>query len=436
MPSSVEIYREAVYTEADSKRDVFTLFGAELRQLFGENIFQTEKQNELVFTERALKQLLWVADNPKVDRTFKMHSVDLIQGLKQWLLDGAHGVLHSYEVFQRMTELQIAELQAATGRQERSEYIVPHESLLLRAVLHDLGEFLPITMNPEDQAQNKEWRARKHAQLIAWAARRIGGALEVDDAPQLAQDLRWHDYFWSKPTADDMEKKAQLLSPAGRLLADADRLVGDSVEKQIERNRIGSLGKWHVLRDLSAEDRMQWRERTKGLFDGICALLVEFTGQDHLFYTETARAQNRDKKEQFRHEVVRFYQDQYRHGWQVLHEGMEQNKQFNVGIKGENSPPDENYIITPDMSDDQLREMFSDLINRPVPGKENDKFPGRQYFGYSVAVGEGATQEWLDPSILRFRSEQELELALDDAILAFEKVLARTDAEKPEVHEE
>jgi hypothetical protein len=415
MPTSIETY---IHESSEHKP-----MSPQNAEKFGQ-AFEQLSPDERMFAQRAVDRLMSVAH--RLGATLELFPIakDVEDAVLRWLADKAHGVGHSFAVFQREVEFRDAEL-----ARQNDVFDVPNEDLELRAVLHDIGEFLPVYDQQNEKIDNQDWQFRRHAQIISLLVLKIGRLLKVDDARQLAMDVRHHDFYWKRPTPKMATRMQESLSPAGQLLADADRLVGENVQDAIVRNRSVSLGKWYFLRELTGEERAQWRVRTGGIFDGVSAVLTEFSGQDHWFYTQTAREINRQKQTDFRQGLVDFYVQQYRGSWQRLRQALTNGETIEIGVKADKgSNPagvtlltEKAILIQPNMTDEQLREVFNELLQTPVAGQKNSQFPDREFYGYSLRTNG---QDWLDPSILRFANEEELTNALDEAIAEYSAVFA------------
>ena len=377
------------------------------------------QNGEKEFAERALKCLLGISELVRLNESELSAPHDVLQAaLGRWLNDPAHGVKHSYAVFQRMLEISGAE--ASAGRSKTFD----HRELEIRAILQDLGEFLPL-LNQDNQVIPDTGRQfQRHDLIIAALVRKIGKALGASDTQQLAKDLKEHDYYWSRPTPDATEEMKNHLSFAGQTLADADRLVGENIAESLQRNRANSLGKWYFLRDLTAANRERWMVRSGGIFDGMSAILTEFCGQDHWFYTETGKEMNHKKQELFRPELMSYYTEQYQAGWALLRQAKENNWTVEIGIKGEKNGNKNAIVAQPqrtyldlNVSSDELHAQLDLLVQQAVPNRSNPQFPGKEYFGYSILIN---SKEWVDPSVLRFSSLEELAQALEAAVDAYQ----------------
>jgi hypothetical protein len=408
--------------------------------LYADTLSSLETPELRAFAARAVELILSLAQEIQT-RTDLLPSVaELEDQLKLWIADKAHGVRHSYALYERSLELKAEEL--AKGN---TQFDVDEEALELRAILHDFGEFIPVydssgqlfRKTTGDGRVDEAWQFRRHDQLIAIAVQRIGRALGIDDTQQLARALRHHDFYWSRPSEEASQKMKESLTPTDWLFIDADRLVGDSVSEQISRNRDNSMGKWYILRgDLSPEDRDEWQLRTGGLFDGSAALYREFSGEDYWFYTDAGKERNRQKRQDFLDSYREFYLSQYRSGWELIAQAREHHWPIEVGLRGEKDgnksaivqAPEAGVSLTSEMSDAELCEQFATLMSVAVTGKENPKFidpntgESRKYYGYSVRVNE---KFWLDPSILRFADEAALEQALITSFDQYQEMITQ-----------
>lgn len=328
------------------------------------------------------------------------------QGLSRWQKDPSHNIEHSFWVYQKMLHIAYEEGVQLNEQVQRE--------LFIRAILHDLGEFFTIYGKDVDHAQ-------RHPLVMAVIIRGINMLLKANEGKQLSVDILNHDFFWEKPSVSQMEQKRKELSVYGHILADADRLVDngatsveEEVQQSLQRNRDGSLGKWYVLRqDLTAEDRAQWQMRTKGLFDGLSALLPEFTGSKEWFYTRTGQALHENKLSAFRATIIEFYQQRYDYGWQQL--DRLKGQEIRVGIKGEA----ESSEVRIPQEGREMRELLTDIVETPINSKIDARFPERKYHGYSLQLDNN---EWIDPSILVFENKEALAQYIDNAISEYENL--------------
>jgi hypothetical protein len=343
---------------------------------------------------------------------------EIEQGLISWLKDGEHGIVHSVDVFQGM--MSIGQTEGLVNNK------TDFRELAIRAGLHDLAEFLPIVHRGKtiDQTHLR----RKHPEIMATLIKAVGKELGVSDTEQLATDILLHDAFYTKPTSEQMETMTEKLSPAGKLLADSDRLFGggENIVGTIDRNRKGSLGKWYFLRgDLDNQDRLRWRPRTAGLFDGICALTLEFCAPEHWFYTDTAKKISADRRINFQQEATTYYQQEFIESWQLLNEAKQNSRPIVYGLRGANNqliPIAEADLQEPKkFIDADINEKIHILLSTPVSAKSISQ---RQYYGYSLAVIDSKGDlQWLDPSILRFESPEYLQKELLQTIEDFSQSL-------------
>lgn len=434
MPSSVELLE---YARMEGQRMNAALEG-NVTQAFAEEIEGIQPREAQRFAIDSAVVLMHIAQHERVQQHFYPNATEFQETIRRWLADKEHGAQHSYAVFLRMRDLHNEELALQTDETETQ--LPSDEELALWAILHDFGEYLPVrqymleqSAYEQDELKNKQWRSRHHAQLIALTISRVGRRLGADDATQLAKDVLSHDYYWRKPTPEQMERKAAKLSPSGKLLADADRLVGESAYAAIGRNRKNSLGKWYMLRDLTGDDRLAWQERTGGIFDGMSAVLPEFTGPDHWFYTLAARNRNDQKRSEFRQDLLDFYTQQYEDGWRVLWDAIAREAHIQVGLRDSKQglvyELPNGIQLSRELSESELKAQLEKLVNTPVAGKENPNFidpttgEPRQFFGYSLCI-DGET--WLDPSILRFADAGALRQRLLSDAEQFQDVLKKT----------
>lgn len=340
---------------------------------------------------------------------------EVAQGLMAWIGDPQHGATHSFHVFEG----------AKAIRAMNSDYgNISDVDLAIRALLHDIGEFLPL-IGAHGQAIKRPSlnRSKLHAPLIHRAVKLYGPTLGIPNTEALARDLLLHDYSYKKPTRQEAEAFQKQLTPAGRLFVDADRFAGAGpindeqiTKKTIERNRSGSLGKWYIFRpDLTARDRLSWEPRTGGFFDGVSAIFQEFLGfPDYFANTPEGKMLARKRKKSFGEDVLAFYTDTYHVQRPLLEHAWSQHK-VDIGIKEKDDMlrfPDE---LSTQLSALPFQEAMDQLVHTPVPKKGTRN--GRSYYGYSLSY-DGT---WYDPSILQFPSEEVLRDALLSSMIEYEQ---------------
>lgn len=344
----------------------------------------------------------------------------LLEALTRWVHDEHHGAIHSFHVYEKMKYLA-----------EKEGKSVKEEDLWWRAVLHDIGEYLPKYDQEGDPVEltivEKGKRSRRHQFVIKSVIEEVGKELEYDEHAirQLALDVAYHDVFWTRPSQDRMGRIGERLSPAGKILADADRLVFET-EGSIARNRKVSLGRWYFLRpELTSEERQQWEMRTGGLFDGASAILREFYGSSDWMFTESGKREYEARKPAFTQTLVDFYKAQYQLGWNILKDATDLRSGVNMSeIKDLEldkilhlARVDKSLDLT-QLDENELRGVMRYLMTQPIEEKSRD---GRKYFGYSVKVHHPELGEvWLDPSVLHFDSEDDLEAELRKAVEKYE----------------
>lgn len=324
------------------------------------------------------------------------------KGVDDWIQDSVHGVEHSYRVYQKAIELK---------RMDPENSHIDERYLMLMAIIHDLAEFLPL-YSPDDLSQpdadkDERWKSQNHPRIMAALVRKIGENFGIKDSRQLARDILYHDFYWEKPSLKRQKKIADKLSSAGKILADADKLVANSsnpshreaAENAIERCFSYGVGREYLIRpDLTKEERDAWWPRSVGLFDGLTVVLQQFNAPDHAFFTEQGGGQYQDKKGYFKEALEEVSRRLYRASLDAIQQTQEQGQSLQWGIKGGN--PEIHGEVQGD-----IREFMERLINTPVEGKSEK---GRDYYGYSIKAGD----EWIDPSIARYASEEDLISAL------------------------
>lgn len=372
-----------------------------------------------------------------------LESINSIKSsLREWQVDKIHGVEHSYLVYKLAKEIR-----------DEDNLPVTDEQLFLQATIHDLSQFLPlvnhldrtevrmkevwlendkkayipvskdIELSAEDGEKEQEWKEKRHITLMAWIVRNIGTQLGFSSAEtrQIARDVYYHDHFWNKPTFEQVESYRKVLSDAGRILADADRLVykgkadgKSAVEFGIERCHGYGFGKEHFIREeLSAEDRWQWEQRSAGFFDTLSVLLRQFTSPKFYFHTEYGRNMNRKNKREFTPEIRKYVGDLYEKSKKKLETVSDESGQITLqyGIKLKKQ------IELYSTKGQDLTELLEQVYNKPRGEDENEY--GRRAYGYNVYI-DG---EWIDPSIVLFNSKADCINAVDEAIKDYEEFL-------------
>ncbi len=323
--------------------------------------------------------------------------------LKGWKEDRQHGIEHSLSVFNKMYIINGADdLQITDG------------DMSIHAILHDFAEHLPLQKAGKEIPRDE--RSRRHPLYMAYLIRAIGNQLGVEDAHQLAINIDHHDDFYLRPSQEEMSHLRKIVSPAGQLLADADRLVEDT-EGSIERNRGGSLGRWYFFRQ-NLMDRKLWKPRTGGLFDGFSALALEFVSPAWRLYTQTGQRIYQERAKSFEVELVRYYQRAFTEGWTLIDTALKTGCEIRYGLRDKSSmievPLDQLEYL--EKGQTEIRSQLTRLVNTPVRNKSKD---GRNYYGYSVCLTDPqGVMHWLDPSILIFPSVEAIKDTFQQAIAA------------------
>ena len=357
------------------------------------------------------------------------------RGIQDWMADAQHGIDHSFNVF--MGSLHLRE--KLSDQYPKYRDVSDHE-LSARAVLHDMVPHLPILdKNGEASFPNEAKRRRVsilHPQVIGMVVSRFAPSLGIppDQYAPLRVDIKYQDQSFSHPDKKRIAAIGKLLSPAGELFNDADRLAGagelddpNSIRISIHRNRVGSLGKWYIFRpDLSLGDRWEWRMRTGGFFDGASALFKEFLGYSPDYaYTPYGKAMAAERRLKFEENFIRYYQKERERGINDLLPLWENpDRHVEMGIKNDR---EQNGIvpINNDLVESLRREGFRSamevVMTIPVPVDKKDKFRGREYYGWSIR-SEG---QWYDPSILQFSSGEELRNSFSDAVAGYKEIMSQ-----------
>lgn len=380
------------------------------------------------FVENVTSSLGTVVDDLRRRGHFSDAQVDSIkEGIViGWLGDSQHGVVHSYYAYQG----------ARTLRDRDKDYRgVSDSDLLARAALHDMAEFLPAADKegrlyfPDDSEQRRI--AQIHPLVIAKVVERFAGALGIPRGEwgPLARDMKLQDLSFERPTLEKVQRAANMLTPAGKLFNDADRLAGageldnpNLIQASIQRNRVGSLGRWYMLRkDLNG--RWEWKMRAGGRFDGLSALLSEFVAFPPAYaYTPEGKRIAVQRREQFPEKFMEFYEALRRRGRDVLIPVWEENPDnIEIGIKDERSQ--DGIIRMDEETANAVRRMeFAEAMHvlMKMPVQERGIQNGRQWFGWSIRLGK----EWFDPSILQFESGSELNAEFNKARDKYQKLMA------------
>lgn len=350
---------------------------------------------------------------------------DVLEGaVSQWSTDETHGIEHSYFVYEVMQEIR--------EKEGIDPLQVTDDDLFIRAVLHDLAEFLPITKN-DGSIIPQNLRSRKHPKYMQILINSIGQTIKLEDPEQLALDILYHDIFYSQPTKETMDRLRNKISLAGQILADADKLVFPSPEA-IERNRAGSIGKWYFFRqDLNNRQRKKWWSRTKGLFDGLSPLLREFCSPDYCLYTKFGQKENREKSGRFVTDIDAYIRNWYSGGWRDLNDAQQKGWKIEFGLKDGNEiieiPIDQrNQFNFDNLS---LAEKIVTIVDILVIDR---KTGARNYYGYSIRITKDTGEyKWLDPSLLIYEDEEELVSILNATIYNYQTLGTTPIPSSPEV---
>lgn len=374
--------------------------------------------HQQLFAIKATSLVLYITT--RLEDEGLLHATDAVaEGLVRWNEDEQHGVIHSYHVFEG----------AKTLRSMNPAYSdISDDDLFIRAVLHDLGQFLPLVGSdgtPIDRP--KVDKSKLHAPLMHRTIMLWGQVLHLHEPETLARDILHHDYSYRHPSEEGARTFQDQLSRAGKLFVDADRFAGAGpiddeqiTRKTIERNRTGSLGRWYIFRDdLTAENRLSWEIRTGGFFDGASAIFQEFLGfPDYLANTPEGKMIANNRKVTFKNDIVSYYTDAYRSQRPRLEEAWEQQT-VAIGVKEKDGILRLSDVLSAKLFALPFQEAMDQLVHTPVPEKNTRN--GRSYYGYSL-LHDGS---WYDPSILRFLSEEALRDALLSSMVEYEKTFAK-----------
>ena len=309
--------------------------------------------------------------------------------IENWETHPDHGALHDYFVYEGMNTLD---------RMEGTFDPTNDSMKQAGAVLHDYGQLLPGYKSPVAavpfDGNFRAAHANIMAELIYMFGRKLGlKASEVDD---LAISVRRH---------DDVYKgiKHPHLSYSGQLLSDADKLFGAGLETDplemmaasLVRNRKGSYKPegWYLLRDLTPEQRTNWRYGHRWLADSVTAALHDTYGLT--YYTGAAARLDHDKQKVFEMAANRYYSKLFDDHAQMIKE-WEQIPYAPVQLVGFQQQP-KVYIPHHDIS-----EIIDHAYSLPFFLPDNYSAEGYESAGWMVQVVLPDERLLIDPSIARF----------------------------------
>lgn len=391
--------------DARHTADVSQIYASELMQLEPESVeFALEA---LVGLDQVISQLNdqgKFADNGEVAR----------QGIREWLVDKQHGVGHSLNVFNR--SCRFGDIEIDQGQINSYD----PEKIKTRAILHDLGEFLPwVDLNTGKyiplSLSDKQRRLEKHPIVMAKIIFEIGKLINIPDARQLGIDVAYHDYFWKQTTPEQLAKVKSRLSIEGMLVADADRFDGE-VPEGIERNRDYSLGRWYILHPrLAPEDRLKWKPRTGAKFDGLCALMVEFEGDSNMMFTQAGQQMYESRRHEFRAAWKDKYGRDYEQGWEQITQAQNLHVGLRQKVNGEYIFVPNTSLVVPtnwsEMDQSSQIDWLKQIMNTPLDESGNS-------YGWSLS----ADGQLVDPSVLVYPNKAGLFAMFDLTIEAYHSV--------------
>lgn len=381
-----------------------------------DEIIQNIESEELKFFAQRAVEALYGAFNQASDRfRGEVQRAAVDQAIATWLTHPDHGAAHCLDVRNRMRQFRDEELAAGN-----SEFQISDNKIDMLAILHDFGYLLPVmTLSGEMLSVSEEYKAKNHPLLITAAVYTLGQEMDLSriDILPIAGALRHHDDFFARPSLEQSDKLRAKTPYSAWLLADADRCVGANAKETFKRNRKGSKGKWYFFNHfLEAAGRASWRNNTRGLYDGMSAILAEYAYQEHWLHTAAGREFYKKKVVGYEDGLVNFYLEEYQRDWITLDQAIADKKEIKVGIKGGqfietiSTVRDGRPITQAELQAEMLR-----IMQIPVAGKNDGE---QQYYGYSLFVpsekdGEG---DWVDPSITAFASTSLLATVFRTAI--------------------
>lgn len=426
--------------------------------------------------------------NGFLSQKFHFEMDDLVNAVTAWMSDEVHGANHSYALYVKYNELEARNVKLGSEPSQVSDNLVRIGCIIHD--FGEFVPLYFLSKDKFGQRNTEVPQQKYHDAIIAKVMKEVthyliaqGEQIDIQDARQFIFDISRHDYFWSSPSPEEMDVMNRKRSQFGRDIADADRLAIDKLlmEKMadkfgnyftdlpqeerlkmfeflqaLEKNRLFSEGNGYVIRDLLASFREKWGPRTGRMFDSLCALFREFLAPEYLLSSEAAREEHREKRRVFTQVLIEYYTKSYRNGWKLI--------QSIVGpsAHGERAKPDAVMYVAAykkdkktqqyevwkelptefsdsltqplhEMSIHQLRELFNSLLSIPITLEESERDDRPLYkdldsFGYSLLIEQNGVQFMLDPSILRFESEEELVAALMKAASEYEDLMEQKAA--------
>jgi hypothetical protein len=395
--------------------------------------------DEKLFGYNAVYSFILVADALKNADKLQHDAYEaILEGLSNAVTDISHGIKHWSNVF--TAGVAIRDEFLVSGDVELGN--VSDDEIFIRAVLHDSMESLPIISEDGrlfgSLEETYELRKTYHPSIIAFGVRRYAPILGIQDekaVEMLVYDLAFHNIA-DPNMLESQQGQVSRLSPAGIVLKYADHYGGAgltgldnesirmNIKNSIARNFQFHEGSWYLINpNIEPEERLLWKSRTGGRFDGLSALLDEFYRiSKYLLQTKLGQDLASKRKEEFLNILKEFYGTEYEtHQKMLASLSSDTAATYEIAVRKSNKSGDVLRI-----ADTEDAKQIGGLYTRPLmkiipnilttPMSHIHTEDGQPSYGWSILYKD----EFYDPSILQFASREELEKKLDELVTDYE----------------
>ncbi len=201
-------------------------------------------------------------------------------GITNWVKDKEHGGVHAWYVYMGMQWLA------------KQEYIEPQpKTWEAAAALHDLGQFLPLKNRKTGESNLTGNPRLRHPQMLNVLTRLFGDRLGLTGAEviEAASAIRIHDDVFANKIHPELSDTAKLLSDADKLFGASLNCQPEQLVREIIQRNYDGLDKaegWYLIRNLSVATRNAWQYGDRWYGDGISAVRRQINMP---YYTPTAR---------------------------------------------------------------------------------------------------------------------------------------------------
>ncbi len=243
------------------------------------------------------------------------------------------------------------------------------------------------------------------ARTIIEVGRMVG--LDWGERRDLARTVQHHDDTYKNSPYD-------LFSPAGKLIADADKLYGGGFERDpselvrgtLERNKIGARGEkgWYLVReDLTPELRDNWSYGDRWYGDRVCSVRRDIFGTT--FYTDSGKRIAKERREVFWLTAENFFGQEYdemdsqRKLW---YDNLNSVRVYRTSVDPKNKSAFVKEQVDTNSPVALINNLYKTHINLPRRHGSLDTA-----YGWMIRIEIGNKTMAIDPSVARLNSKNE-----------------------------